>query len=228
MVMAGLGWLLHASAADPLPGNVNTKGTSAETNVLSGLSSRSQSAAPGNAAPPRLQVSSVAQTIPGGRKIPALIAVAETTRFSFLPPSGWRVQTDTTRKQVRLVQPETGALITMDIIEEKTKDLAPLGADDFKKRLLARFANGKILDEFTVSALGQAGPAFDLEWRTEHNLRQLARAAFIPFPEGRLEFCLTGTANTLSRQQHDFNRLLLSLRSAPLDGKLAIQPVTPE
>jgi len=45
---------------------------------------------------------------------------------------------------------------------------------------------------------------------------------------GHIEFCLTAPSNVVSHSLDDLNRLLLSVRLAPRNGKLDIQPVNPE
>ena len=177
---------------------------------------------------PLLQVSSAPQTIHGGLTVPTLIVVAEANKFSFLPPLGWRAQSGTSEKRIRLVRPDSVTLMTIDITEDKGKQPSPLSPETLRQELLDRHPGGRIVEEFPASAVGQAGLGFELEWRTGNDVRQLARHVFVRFTGGHLEFSLMGPAQALSQHYHDFNRLLLSFRSAALDTRLEVQPVVPE
>ena len=177
---------------------------------------------------PPLRITSAAQTIHGGVRIPTMIAKAEANKFSFVPPQSWRVQSAGRKKRIRLVQAATGSLISVDIFEHATPETDSLSAELLRARILARYPNAEITDEFSASALDSSGPAFDLAWSTGNAARMAARIAFTPFTGGHLEFSLVAPARTISRTYHDFNRLLLSFRHAPLNGNLELQPITPE
>ncbi|MBM3841452.1 MAG: hypothetical protein FJ398_26580 [Verrucomicrobia bacterium] len=79
-----------------------------------------------------------------------------------------------------------------------------------------------------MSALGQSGPAFDLDWRTAGGVRRNARVGVISFPGGSLECVLTSSPGSMRQDCQSLNQLLLSLRCASLDGKLDLPNVTPE
>ncbi len=221
--------IVHGWSADLIPTRAKDNPTAPLRKIPSvGGNTRDDRSSQAQTNRSALRVSGLSQTIHGGIQIPALIAVADANRFSFLPPPGWRAQSDVAEKRMRLAHPPTGALITIDIVEGQADDASLISSESFKEKLLARYPNGQVMDEFQASALGRSGPALDLEWRTENHLRQVTRVALIPFSGGRLEFSLTGAADVVRARQHDFNRLLLSFRAAPLNGKLEIQSVTPE
>lgn len=177
---------------------------------------------------PLLDLTSAAQRIHGDIVIPTVIVKAERTQFSFVPPPGWRVQLASEKKQIRLVASESGSLILVEIIERHEPKLPSQEADFLRTQVLGRYPNSRITDEFSASALGTDGPAFDLEWRTPHNVSLAARFVRIPFEDGRLEISLSAPSSHIKHSFHDLNCLLLSFRSAPLNGSLELQPVTPE
>jgi hypothetical protein len=177
---------------------------------------------------PSFHVSSVPRTIHGGINISTFVIAADTSQFSFLPPLGWNAQSNASEKTIKLVRPERGALITVRIIEDRIDPAVELTKETLRPILLSRYPSAKIVEELSASALGQSAPAFELDSRTSNNARQRIRVAFVPFPGGHLECALTASHDKTSREHHDFNQLLLSLRHAPLNGKLALQPVTPE
>lgn len=177
---------------------------------------------------PPLQISVSPQAIHGGIVIPALIITTTAHQFSFLPPRGWRVQSAASERRIRLIQPESDSLITIDFADESAQDALLLSAEALRKEFLTRYPNGKMVEEFSASVLGRTGSAFEVEWWTTPGGRQLTRAVFVPFLRGRLEFSLTAPADMARRSYQGFNQLLLSFRSAPLNAKLEIQPVQPE
>ena len=173
-------------------------------------------------------VSSVAQTIHGGIQIPALVVALENSQFSFLPPRGWNVQSSASEKLIRLVRPESAALIIVHIIEDKTTEALPSTVEALRPRVLSRYPGAKIVEEFSASGLGQSGPAFDLEGQRTNHGRERTRLVFIPFPGGYLDCALTVSADKIGHEYHDLNQLLLSFRRAPLRSRIELQSVTPE
>lgn len=173
-------------------------------------------------------VSSVAQTIHGGIQIPALVVILENSQFSFLPPRGWNVQSSASEKLIRLVRPESAALIIVHIIEDKPSEAPPSTVEALRPRVLSRYPGARIVEEFSASGMGQSGPAFDLEGpRTNHG-RERTRLVFIPFPGGYLDCALTVSADRIGHAYHDLNQLLLSFRRAPHRSRIELQSVTPE
>lgn len=177
---------------------------------------------------PALELISAPQTIHGGVKIPTMVATSEFMHFSFIPPHAWRVQSEPASKRIHLVDSGTGSLITLQILEEtRFRDSLP-EPELLRARVLARYPGRKILAELTVSGMGGTGSGFDLDWRTSDGSGHAVRAVFVPFPGGVLECTLITPAKYLEQSQRHLNQLLLSLRSAPRDGKLELPPVTPE
>jgi hypothetical protein len=175
-----------------------------------------------------LHISSVPQIIHGGIKISAMIVSVGPNQFSFLPPPGWRVQFDPSEKRVKLVRSENGSLIEVSFAEKKATEETTASIEALRQTLSSRYPGAKIIEEFSISALGQPGVAFELEWRSGNSLRQFIRVAFVHFPGGGLEVSLAAPSDVFRQNFHAFNQLLLSFRHAPLDGKLEIQPVNPE
>lgn len=177
---------------------------------------------------PLLRLNNSYQTIHGGVNIGTVVVAAEQTKFSFILPFGWLTQSEASEKTIRLVRPGDEFIITIHIVETGSLGIPQLSRDLLREKLVPRFPEGSIMDETFVSALGQSGPAFDVEWRAASNIFRASRCAFIPFSGGYLECNLTAAPNKFRQARNEFNQLLLSLRSAPVNGKLDFQPVTPE
>jgi hypothetical protein len=214
---------LSAEAADQRPGDKALPRTKPVPSVFG-----ANLAAGGGTNRSSFHVSSVPRTIHGGIHIPTFVIAADTSRFSFLPPSGWNAHSTASEKTIKLVRPESGALITVRIIEDKSDPAVELTNETLRPILLSRYPSAKIVEELSASALGQSAPAFELESRTSNNARQRTRVAFVPFPGGYLECALTAATEKIGPEYHGFNQFLLSFRHAPLKGKLELQPVTPE
>ena len=177
---------------------------------------------------PRLRITSSPQTIHGGIQVPTMIVVAEFNKFSFLPPSGWRVTSEASQKRIQLSRPQSGSSITVDLAEESTGQTAERSPEVWLPRITNRFANAKILDQLFLSGLGGLGPALDLEWRATSGSLRRARAGVIPFAGGYLECTLTGPAEKVGQDFQALSQLLLSFRQSPLNGRLELPSVTPE
>ncbi|MSU20297.1 MAG: hypothetical protein EXS30_02755 [Pedosphaera sp.] len=218
--------LPEAFAAESPNQNAPDRATSRRTSVPSPFGGNLPATGATNRS--SFHVSSVAQTIHGGIQIPALVVMLESSQFSFLPPRGWNVQPSASEKLIRLVRPESAALIILHIIEDKTSGALPSKVEALRPSVLSRYPGARIVEEFSASGMGQSGPAFDLERPHTNHGRERTRVVFIPFPGGYLDCALTVSADKVGHEYHDLNQLLLSFRRAPLRSRIELQSVTPE
>lgn len=176
---------------------------------------------------PPLRTAIVPQIIHGGVRVPLISLSTDRHQFSLAPPRTWRVQSESQKKQVRIVNGTDGTVISVTI-NESSFGSGPLTPDGLRNRVAVRHPGFKIVEEFTLSALGQAAPAFDLEGRASNGTRAFTRYVLISFAGGYLDCDLTVSGGRNEDFLNDFNYLLLSLRHAPASSKLAFIPVTPD
>lgn len=174
------------------------------------------------------EVSTLSRMIHGGVQVQALIVGTRENQFSLHPPRGWRVLSQTNEFRIRLVNSETGSQIGLRFREERKLEAQELKPESARAQWLARHPGARVVDEFGISALGQPGLAFDLEWRGLDQAPRLARCASIPYSGGILECSLATTPERLSSDHHSLNQLLLSLRRTQRGEPLQLQPITPE
>ncbi len=102
-----------------------------------------------------------------------------TNKFGFVMPDGFRLETQDHQK-VTLVSADLNCLLTFRVLEpipggDGEPDLAY-----YRQLLLNRHPGGKIVDEFTLTAVSRRGPAFDLLWKAAGTVPRRERVAFIP------------------------------------------------
>ena len=176
----------------------------------------------------RLKLNSLPRTVHGDIQISTIVVVAESNKFSFLPPHGWQVESDARQKRIQLFRTENGSRITVDIIEDSSGSNSKPSAEILSQRTLARFPGARVVEEIQLSALGNVGPALDLDWRAPSGARRRTRTGLIPFPGGHLDCALTSSPDHAMRDCQSLNQFLLSLHRAALGGSLDLPIVTPE
>ncbi len=183
-----------------------------------------ESSADAPAPSPPLQVSIVDAT-PARQPVYRAYVTAGTNKFAFLLPGGFRMDAKSlAQNTITLVNTDYTCWITFRIAGP-----VPIGAKELDPKpcreiLLSQHPGATILEEFSLGAASQSGPAFDLHWETSGGVAQAARAVFIPSAAGILEFSLLASRGNLSKFRGSFNSLLVSFR-ASVDGKLEIPPL---
>jgi hypothetical protein len=176
------------------------------------------------AKPPPLQVSIATEHVPN--LLPAFRAylTAGTNKFAFLVPAGFRMDISG-EDGFSLVSADYRCWLTFRIagpVPPGAKELKP-GA--CRELLLIRRPGAKILEEFSLAAAGQRGPAFSLQWKGPSGVSQSARAVFIPSPAGVLEFGVFASPDNLPKFHGSFNTLLNTF-CIGVGGKLEISPLS--
>ena len=161
----------------------------ASVTVLLGLPIlRAQDADPGT--PPKLDARFFQQDTPYAGAITRGIIVAQTNQFSFVLPSGFRRQVDQTEKKFSLISTSYTCAITAKIHETAIDGKIDLQRDTVRQQLLSRYKGARITDEFSASIEAMSGPAFEVEWASNTGRKMTARAAFVPYPGGHIEFSM--------------------------------------
>ena len=153
------------------------------------------------------------------------VATVGTNQFAFIVPKGYFIRADEANRQLRAVERDDKCSITVRLFTAPTNAVdqatGTLKAEAFREVVLQRFTNSRILEEFTLTAGGRAGPAFDLAWKNEAGLTLQSRIAFIPTVAGVMEFHLLTTGAEMKEFKYALNTLMLTVRVGET-GKLAL------
>lgn len=190
------------------------------TAALDGSSQTSASETPPEK--PKIEARFYNQTTPFNGEIIRGIIVAETNQFSFVVPPGFRQQVDPASKKVTLTSTNYACAIIASIHESAVQGPSDLKPDSVRQRLLARYKDARIVDEFTASIESMSGPAFELEWTGDAG-KMSTRAAFIPYPGGHFEVTVQAPTKKIRSYDQSLFQLLLSVRTSPIGAKLAVQ-----
>ena len=177
------------------------------------------------AIPATLQISVENEIVPNLAPVPRAYVTAGTNKFAFLVPGDFRVDANNPALDtVSLISSDFTSWLTLRIAGPAPSDGGELESQPYRELLLSQYPGATILDEFSLTAAGRSGPAFNLQ-KSVGGVMQSMRVAFIPSDAGVLEFSLLASRDNFPKQQAKFNALLLTFR-ASVDGKLEIPPVS--
>jgi hypothetical protein len=148
-----------------------------------------------------------------------------TNQFTFLVPDGFRLDASDPRK-LTLVNADFTCLITWRVLGPVPTQEAGPDQSFYREMLLKRHPGGKILEEFSLSALGRYGPAFDLRWGGAGGLARRERLLFIPTLAGIVEFDLVSSLETFGARIQQFNDVLVNFRASDEHGKLVVPMIS--
>jgi hypothetical protein len=152
-----------------------------------------------------LQVRMQNEAVICDEQIRRVYVTANTNTFAFILPRDFRLDASSGKK---IVLSETdNCYLVMRII-------APLGKDSsapsFREMVLKEHPGATILEEFSHTAAGRSGPAFDLQSTNSSQVVQCARIVFIPSPVGTVEISLRSDKDKFAVSNHALNRVLWS------------------
>ncbi len=200
--------------------------------TLASLPLQAQPASPGNAdgAPANLATNrplyvTQVKHVEGPNLMPADYAYVTfgTNKFGFVMPAGFRLETKDAQK-VTLVSADYSCLLTFQVLEPLSPGVTELDPAPYRSLVLDRRRGGKILEEFSLAAVGQRGPAFDLRWNAPGPVLRCERVLFIPSNAGVLEFGLVSSLEKFEMGRQAFNFLSRTFRATGVDGRL-VMPV---
>lgn len=152
------------------------------------------------------------------------IVSAGQRKFTFLVPLGFRVDASTDR-EITIINANYDCFMRVRSPGSAPHIPKKLDPEILRQLLLSQHPNGKILREFSRTAGGHAGLAFDLERNIMGDAIESVRSVFILSDAGLLEFKLVTTRNKFNAATFKFNTLLLSF-SESKNGKLEIAPLS--
>jgi hypothetical protein len=141
-----------------------------------------------------------------------------TARYAFVVPHNWAVKEDATRREVVMMARNLTTSIRFKMVAESPEAPPESRVARWREAALESLPEGRITEEFKCYTSKIEGTAFDLE-RTAANARIFTRVAFIPQPDGRVEFNMTTTSGNPSDARLAFGNFLTSFRVEPLTAK---------
>jgi len=151
---------------------------------------------------------------------------AESGKFTFLIPSGFRIKGDSEAK-IKLSNLQGNCLITLSILDPAPCDPQPLNVDNYRDLVQARHPKGKIIEQLCPGAAGREGIGFDVQWVTTNKFAQCTRTAFVPSTIGLLEFTATSGPQDFSNIRHELSQFMAIFQAATPDGKLEVPRISP-
>jgi len=139
--------------------------------------------------------------------------------FSFLPPRNWAVKENTTTKEVVMMARNLITSIRFKIVEAVPETTKEARVAQWRQTVQENHPDGKITAEFPCYTSKVEGTALDLERTAPNQTKVFTRLAFIPVPEGRVEFDLTTTSADLAETRLAFGNFLTSFRVETLPAK---------
>ncbi|MBI3877733.1 MAG: hypothetical protein HY300_17535 [Verrucomicrobia bacterium] len=179
--------------------------------------------------PPPIEVKTVREELQGIGAFFRVYITVGTNKMALLVPQGFRMHADAGQRRIVLAENDERCVITVQLhgpVPPPEKPGAPLLKPEvYRDLLLQRHPAAKVIEEYTLSAAGQSGPAFDAALRNAAGLSQRMRVAFIPTPAGVVEFNMLAGEDKFAEFHAAFNSLLLTFRAAA-GGKLDIAPLS--
>ena len=145
-------------------------------------------------------------------KVTSYVLETSKARFSFLPPLNWAVKENATTKEVVMMARSLITSIRFKIVEAAPEATKEARVAQWRQTVQENHPDGKITAEFPCYTGKVEGTALDLERIAANKTKVFTRLAFIPLPEGRVEFDLTTTSGNLADTRLAFGNFLTSFR----------------
>ena len=152
---------------------------------------------------------------------------AETGKFTFVIPAGFRLKGDTSEGKLKLSNLEGNCQITFSILDPAPCDSQPLNADAYHDLVQARHPKGKIIERLCPGVADRDGVGFDMQWETTNKFAQCSRMAFVPSNAGLMEFSATSSPQDFSVLRYQLNQVMGTFQVTTPDGKLVVPKISP-
>ncbi len=150
---------------------------------------------------------------------------AETGKFTFVLPRGFRVMGDPGAK-LTFANLEGNCQITFSILDSTPCDSQPLNTDAYRDLVQARYPKGEIVEQYCPVAAGRIGVGFDAQWMTTNKVAQCTRTAFVPSTAGVLEFSATCSPKDFPTLRYQINQIMVGFLATTPDGKLEVPRIS--
>ena len=141
-------------------------------------------------------------------------------RFTFLVPNGYRVDASDPEKVV-LTSGDFHSYITLRAANLTCGDKTPQETE-CRAKLLEKYPEAKIMEEFTSAAGSFTGPGFDLRSKSKGGATTAARVAYIPGLSGALEFSLITSPEQFGNSLSQLHSVMLTFRASEVGGQIEV------
>ncbi len=144
------------------------------------------------------------------------------TRVVFVAPRHFRFRNHEDRSEIRFLSADDSCSLSLVFRPAEAAPAATANPEEvraelaarWRASLLARYPNAKLLEEFTETAAGAAGPTCDLLWTNAGGGELKLRATLLRFGAHWVELTLTSAPASFEQNRHALNDILLTLRAA--------------
>ena len=133
-------------------------------------------------------------------------------RFSFLPPLNWVVKEKATTREVVMMARNLTTSIRFKIVEGTPEPTMEARVARWRQAMSESYPDGRITAEFPCYTSKIAGVALDLERVAPNKTKLFTRLAFVPLPDGHVEFELTTTSGEPADTRLVLGNVLTSFR----------------
>ncbi len=159
---------------------------------------------------------SVEQLIESGR-VETLTVVTGNLQFTLRPPRGWSRHADEAGRKIIFTGKSGRSAITMQFTADSPGKLP--AEDVLRAKALQAHPGSGIMAGGVCSTSSQPGVCFDLVRIPAPNMVQKMYHAFVPQPNGQVEFVLTAPDDEFGRGRIVITDMLRTFRVAPLKPK---------
>jgi hypothetical protein len=144
-----------------------------------------------------------------------------TNEFAFVVPRGLNLRVDASQPgKLTISSLDSSYFVTVRLLRGTSQVSGEVDLTSaFRNIVLAQYEGASGLEESTLNADGNTGPAFEAEWYAAGKLRRIIRVAFIPTQVGTMEFSLVTDPLKSSEAKTALSALMMTLRSNK-DGKI--------
>jgi hypothetical protein len=199
---------------------LGTAGTARGDNTLALTNPQANSV---TSAPP-FALTAHEREIPNVGTFQQCVLLGQANWFSFIQPPRTVAHTDTDQKKITITARNGAYSLTVKVIEAP-QPTNGVKSEVLREEALARYEGADVIDEFTVAANGQSGPAIDLVWRAPEGTYFKTRLASISFRGWRLDLNLTVQHQLFDLHHYTLNRFLLSFRNGRIGTPVEFQQI---
>lgn len=138
-------------------------------------------------------------------------------RFTFVVPDGFRL--DSSKPQeILITSPDYSTAITLKFATQvaNSRTTEP---ETYRGVVKDLYPQTEVAEEFSLSAAGNTGPAFDVRGKTSEGLARSARISFIPCAGQLVEFRLITSPEKFRSSAGELQSLMLTFRAGDVGTK---------
>lgn len=151
----------------------------------------------------------------GSEQVRRVNIVVGTNEFAFVVPRGLNLRVDASQPGRLIISClDSSYFVTVRLLRGASQGSGEIDlTSTFRNIVLAEYEGASGLEESTLTADGNTGPAFEAEWYAVGKLRRIIHVAFIPTKAGTMEFSLVTDPKTSSEAKTALSALMMTLRS---------------